>query len=568
MAAIAAGVLALAAGAALWTGLWQAVPSAYAQDVHDDHDDAGHDHAAHEDEDHAVHDGDGHVDDAHDEGHGGLHADDATGDADGHDDHAGHDDHEGHAEALAVRLTPEQMERFGIRLATAAPGRIGRQIRLPGEIVINADRSAHVVPPAGGIARDVSVKVGDVVEAGQPLVSIESADLSRAKTAFLSKRTELECCAVTLTRTEALHAGAEQLLEALATSPSLEALRALELPAMGERHAAVIAAYADLVLAEADYEREKQLVAGAASSQAEYQTATNAYKRATAAFIAAREALAFETQQALLEARQARQVLELELAAAAQELRILGLTESEIDAMANPSSRHAGGHECDDPNCADCEDHVADQTANHDHHESRLGLYALRAPFAGVVVEKHVALGEQLSGEESVFTIADLGSVWVDVNVYQKDLPFVRAGQPVRIVVGEGIPPAEATIAFVSPIVDSETRTATARIVLNNPTGVYRPGLFVTAEIDVAASSAAVVIPKAAVLRIAEEDVVFVPGDEGFVAQPVRLGRASRTHVEILEGLQGGQSYVAVGAFKLKAEIVTSGLGAHAGHGH
>ena len=77
-----------------------------------------------------------------------------------------------------------------------------------------------------------------------------------------------------------------------------------------------------------------------------------------------------------------------------------------------------------------------------------------------------------------------------------------------------------------------------------------------------------VVLEQIVSLRIEDRDVVFVPTEEGLVAQPVRLGRSSRTHVEIVRGLCPGQKYVAKGAFQLKAHIVTSGLGAHAGHGH
>ena len=177
-------------------------------------------------------------------------------------------------------------------------------------------------------------------------------------------------------------------------------------------------------------------------------------------------------------------------------------------------------------------------------------------------------MGEVLSNDAPVFTVADLSTVWVDLSVYQKDLPHVRKGQAVHIAPGKGTLPVEGKIAFVSPIVDSRTRTARARIILANPGGVYRPGLFVTADVDVSAVSVPVLVPKAAVQRIEGRNVVFVPTEDGLAGRPVGLGRSSRTHVEIVEGLRAGQKYVAGGAFQLKAKIVTSGLGAHAGHGH
>jgi RND family efflux transporter MFP subunit len=567
----AAVSLFLAAGAIVAMGPLSITNVLFAQDAHHDaHDD--HDGHAHEKDDHDGHDGHAGAGESHYDHDGHAHEE---GDHERHGNHAGHGHGEGahddHADELEVKLTTEKMERFGIRLATAGAGKIGRQVRLPGEIVLNGDRVVHVVPPAAGIVRAVQAKVGDPVATGQELLTIESAELSETKTEYLAKLTELTCCAIDLARAETLSASAKQLLAALAKSPGLDEIRSLKLPAMGEKHSAAIAAYADLVFARSEYEREKRLVADDVSSKAEYQTAASAYKRATAAFIAARDVLAFETQRALLEARQARQVLELELAAATRKLSLLGLTAKEIDSLKTRTDGSPAKHDCDDPNCTDCEGEATvagGEEDDHHHHEDRLGLYSLRAPFGGIVVEKHAAQGEQLADDESVFVIADLSSVWVDLSVYQKDLPFIRKGQVVHISIGNGAAMVEGKIAFVSPTVDPETRTAKARIVLPNPKGVYRPGLFVTGEVDVSEALSTVVVPKAAVLRIENKSVVFVPEDDGLVAQQVRLGRSSRTHVEILDGLGAGQKYVAVGAFKLKAKIVTSGLGAHAGHGH
>jgi cobalt-zinc-cadmium efflux system membrane fusion protein len=198
----------------------------------------------------------------------------------------------------------------------------------------------------------------------------------------------------------------------------------------------------------------------------------------------------------------------------------------------------------------------------------KLAWYPLRAPFEGTVIEKHLALGEKHGDESDVFTIADLSSVWVDISVYQKDLPSVKKGQSVRISAGEGTPSTLGTISFVAPIVDEKTRTALARVVLPNPQGEWRPGLFVTAELSVGDETAPVVISKTAMQRVAGDTVVFIEMDGGLEPVPVRVGRTNTTHAEILSGLQSGQRYVAEGAFELKAKIVTSGLGAHAGHGH
>jgi cobalt-zinc-cadmium efflux system membrane fusion protein len=83
-----------------------------------------------------------------------------------------------------------------------------------------------------------------------------------------------------------------------------------------------------------------------------------------------------------------------------------------------------------------------------------------------------------------------------------------------------------------------------------------------------AEENTAVVIPETAVQNLQGESTVFVGTSEGFKPVEVRLGRSDGEHVEILEGLESGQHYVTEGAFELKAKMVTSSMGAHAGHGH
>jgi membrane fusion protein, heavy metal efflux system len=588
LGAVAVLALALVASVALWAGTMPFTRTLLAQaaeqddheshdhDDHDDHDEA-HDAEADDHDDHdETHDAeaddhDGEEGEAHDDHSGHAHAEEEE---EGHDEHAGHDHGEEEAE-LSVRLTREQMTRFGVAMAKAKPGKLQRQIRLPGEIVVNADRTVHVVPPAGGVVRKVNVSVGDSVSAGQAMAFLESAELSEAKTQYLATLNELSCCSADLARAAALDASARELLQALEKSPTLDELQSVSLGAMGEEHSRLISAYAELAFARAEYEREKKLVEQDVSSRADFQTASNAYKKAFAEFVSARDGLAYQTQRSLLEARRSRENMELGLRSAGQRLRVLGVSSQEIHALKDALPGGCGsGSGCDNPECAECAARkvttgpgAAEKAAPHDHREP-LGVYPLRASFAGTVIGRHITLGEMLSNDATVFTVTDLSAVWVNLSVYQKDLPYVRRGQTVHIVLGEETPPVEGKIAFVSPIVDSATRTAIARVILPNPKGIYRPGLFVTADIDVSAFSVPVLVPKSAVQRIESQDVVFVPNDEGLAARPVQLGRSSRTHVEIVAGLRANQEYVARGAFQLKAQIVTSGLGAHAGHGH
>jgi cobalt-zinc-cadmium efflux system membrane fusion protein len=193
-----------------------------------------------------------------------------------------------------------------------------------------------------------------------------------------------------------------------------------------------------------------------------------------------------------------------------------------------------------------------------------LAPYPLVTAIDGTVIDQHVTPGETVGPSTPAFLIADLATVWVEINVYQKDLAAVRVGERVRISGGHGIGDAEGTVSYVSPVLEQATRTAIARVVLPNPDGVWRPGLFVTAHL-LDPQPAAVVVPRAAVQRMGGEPVVFVVANDAVAARPVRLGRTGRQAVEILHGLAAGERYAADGTFLLKAEL-EAGAGDHDDH--
>ena len=188
-----------------------------------------------------------------------------------------------------------------------------------------------------------------------------------------------------------------------------------------------------------------------------------------------------------------------------------------------------------------------------------LQSFELRSQLAGTVIAKDVTPGEFVSNDRELFQIADLSSVWVDLDVYRRDFGRLRVGQPVRIDAGDGSPPVESTLAYLSPIGAVNTQTLLARAVLPNPDRSWRPGLFVTAEVEVGASPVPVAVAIDALQRVRDWEVVFLAAGDVFEAQPVELGRRDATHVEVVAGLAAAQRYVSAGSFILKAEAGKSG---------
>ncbi len=201
--------------------------------------------------------------------------------------------------------------------------------------------------------------------------------------------------------------------------------------------------------------------------------------------------------------------------------------------------------------------------------ESRetLANYPVKAPVAGVVVSRGSSVGE-LAGEEAVlFEVVDLSSVWVEIHLFPQYHHAVKQGQTVHLIASDGHE-VETVIDYVSPLIDPQTRTVKARCVLVGGGDDFSPGAFVRAQIAVESVQARVRVEKDAVQSMNGETIVFIEDDHGIEPRDVHVGLSGGEFVEIESGLEPGEKVVTHGAFDLKAELVTSGLDPHAGHGH
>lgn len=421
-----------------------------APEVHDDH---AHDvtggnparnHSPHgeEPEDHS----------SHEHGQGSKGADDRGKGESGHgqgtakiDDHG----HEGEAEEdHLVRLSPAEIERFGIEVAVAGPGLLQKRVSLQGEVAVNEDRQTHVVPRIPGVVKEVQKTLGDTVKKGEVLAVIESRELADAKAEYLAALGKVE-------------------------------------------------------LARSRYNREDRLRKAKITSEEDYLTAWQGFSEAR-----------------------------ILLSSAEQKLHALGFSRDYLKRLPRES-------------------------------DLSFTRYEITAPFDATVIGKHISLGEMLKDDTEAFIVADLSSVWVNLNVYQRDVPDIRKGQRVLIGFGEEDDLAEGRIAYVEPVVQEATRTARARVILPNPEGNWRPGMFVTAKVLTGDARAGVVVPESALQTFEEQTVVFTRVPEGFEPRPVKTGRRAEGDVEILSGLSEGERYAAKGTLTLKAQVSRGQIGGH-----
>jgi membrane fusion protein, heavy metal efflux system len=180
----------------------------------------------------------------------------------------------------------------------------------------------------------------------------------------------------------------------------------------------------------------------------------------------------------------------------------------------------------------------------------------LRAPITGHVAERRVELGSLVGreGQESeLFVIVDLSVVWADLSIPRSELVNIREGQ--EIIVMDSGESSSATIMFVSPLLDKETRAARVVASIDNAARKWRPGSFVTAEIPTDEARVAIVVPKAALQFIKGDTVVFVRTENGFEARKISAGRQDSRLVEVTAGLIAGERVATANTFVLKADL-------------
>jgi cobalt-zinc-cadmium efflux system membrane fusion protein len=208
------------------------------------------------------------------------------------------------------------------------------------------------------------------------------------------------------------------------------------------------------------------------------------------------------------------------LTAARRHLLILGLKESDVDALASKPSLAA--------------------------------VFSLTSPIAGIIVERNATIGATVGSDANLFKIIDISSVWIDANVFEKDLERVKRGQEVKVSV-PAFPGSSFSgrVILVSSVVDPETRSVKVRTEVPNPDGRLKPDMFANVQIITDLHRTAISIPQAAVLDDGGKTVVFVSEGSGYKKRVVTAGIQGNDRVEIIDGLIAGDKVVVKGNYLL-----------------
>lgn len=374
-----------------------------------------------------------------------------------------HDDESAHANEVV--LTPQAIAQYGVKVDNARLRTLRPTFIAPARIAFDAEAMAHVGSPVRGRAVQIDVRLGDSVQAGQPLLVIESPELGEAQADLLQKQ-----------------------LAALSSGPAAE-------------------------LAKASWVRAQNLLDQSQGisltevqrREAEYRVAAASQKAAQAAAIAA-------------ESR----------------LRLLGMTQEAIASLAKSGEI--------------------------------VPRYTVRSPIDGAVVQRELTLGEIVSPDrESLMVIADTRKLWILADVPESKLSGLDRGTKAWISINSNTK-LDASVAFVSPIIDPATRTAQVRIEVPATTAqgiALRPGMFAQVEFEQASDSKPVVaVPAEAIQTVEGKTAVFIPVDDEpntFAKRAVVMGKPVGLFVPILSGLADGEPFVSSGTFILKAELGKAG---------
>lgn len=447
----------------------------------------------------------------------------------GEDEHAGHD-HEGEpagahveddqheGEGEHVELTEKQFRSAGIEVAAAQPARVSEVLTLPGTVAPNADAVLHVTPRVAGRVRSVAKHLGESVEAGDLLCVLDSVELGAAVADFLRDSERVAAAEETLGRARELYTGR---LEALTTV--LEG--AIEIQ-------------------ERIYKREKDLQERAVSTMRPMLEADKAFQLAKLDRDKQLTELRAERDERVLELEVDLRTKRIDLTAASNKLRTLGLGAEDLEGLNETSSLVAGE-------------------------------YRILAPGGGVVVNRHASTGEYVEAGSKLYIIENLSSVWFVASAFEEQLQSVRSGQTAYVSL-DAFPGTtlNGEVSFLDYHVDPTSRSVGVRITLDNeqlsgwPEELpLRPGMFGRAELETTSRQAAIVLPESALVHEDAGDYLFVQVEPfAFERRDVDTKLVAGGMIEVTAGLDPGEMVAVSGTFLLKSAERQSELGG--GHSH
>lgn len=186
----------------------------------------------------------------------------------------------------------------------------------------------------------------------------------------------------------------------------------------------------------------------------------------------------------------------------------------------------------------------------------------VRAPFGGTILESKIRQGAFVQMGTELFELADLSTVWVLADIYEKDLPQVHVGMKAQVEVTAYSDSFSGTISTIYNVLDEKTRTVKARVEVQNRSGKLKPEMFCNVMVQTQFGKKTIKVPASALLGETEKHFVFIAiNDTTFEKRDIRTGVETRDFAEVLDGLLIGERLVVKGGFFLKSELAKETFG-------
>ena len=440
-----------------------------------------------------------------------------------------------------VTLTEVKRKAAGLRVERARMVALPSEVGVSGRIEAIPDRRIDVRPGVAGVVREVHVALGQEVKKGEPLATLDSADVATARLDVRARQRDLINARAEGDWRKTIADNVAELIASLRKGTSAATLEKqfADRP-LGSNRAVLLQAYSEYEIAAHEERKQKDLLRQKIVGEHPAFLASHAREGAQAKYESVLEQVRYDAAQQMRLGDAQVRLAEAAVIDAAQRLRVLGVAEDVAGLVAHPEASSEPLEETDG-----------------------LTAYTIVAPFDGTIIARDpsAVTSQRVAAGDTLLTLADLSTVLVAAQVPESDLAMLPAMNGGTIRLTAAAYPGrtfEATLVSVGSRVDPSTRTVPLLARTANPDGLLKLDLFVRILLDGPGTEDALTVPESAIVEVEGRPAVFLPtgpDDLAFTLRPVKLGRQAGGRQVVTAGLAPDDRVVSAGAFLLKSEL-------------
>ena len=462
-----------------------------------------------------------------------------------------------------IALSSDSQKLVGIETSLVRYEQVQESLQVPGTVESTSNGRAVVTPPVAGRIVSIAIQLGDKVQKGQSLATMESPELAQAwsniaeatrlrdiSNADLKQaRAEVQLSSTKLRTAQQSLARQRELAKAGAFSQAPLQHAQTE---MNDAQSELLSIQKDQASHDEQLRRLESLLRDGIVSRADVNAAR---------LLADQDHIKLERAKASLESARAsygrektifgRDLLsakEIQTAEADVRLAELELNRARLRVISSESALRTAKQSISNAQAV--------YQSNQGNGSGSVGRVNLTAPIDGTVTRVDVTRGQAVDRTQAVFEVENLQSVWVSASVPEQDSSKVRVGAPAHITLASLVGKEfEGIVQVVGSKVDPKTRSVPALCLVSGAAGLLKPDMFATVRLGVSARNRSLVVPKSAVVADGKKSFVLVQTKEGFEKRAIELGAEAGDHIAVRTGLHEGERVASEGTFVLASEL-------------